>query len=203
MQDRSTLGGCVAANYGSYTGSYYPGGYAYPGYIYGYPGNSAGFGGFWVGGEHGHWPRWHGSRGNWHNHRSGWHGTRGNWHGHPAGGIQGSVAGTGEPFLEVAGIWRHCQTNMGRLVTFAVGWCLASSALAQSPQDHLTSRQSREKQSDHSRRQLEQQQQLNQERFRAERGWQLHPRPQAPWEERRREDELRKEFQRGRQPPSP
>ncbi len=118
-------------------------------------------------------------------------------------GIQGSVAGTGEPFLEVAGMWRHCQTNMGRLVTVAVGWCLASSALAQLPQDHLTSRQSREKQFDHSRRQLEQQQQLNLERFRAEHGWQLHPRPQAPWEERRREDELRKEFQRGRQPPSP
>ena len=95
-------------------------------------------------------------------------------------------------------MWRHCQTNMGRLVTFVVGWCLASSALAQLPQDHLTSRQSRVKQSDHSRRQLEQQQQLNQERFRAEQGWQLHPRPQAPWDERRREDELRKEFQRGR-----
>ena len=54
----ATLGGCVAADYGSSTGSYYPGGYAYPGYIYGYPGNSAGFG-FWVGGEHGHWPSPH------------------------------------------------------------------------------------------------------------------------------------------------
>jgi len=87
--------------------------------------------------------------------------------------------------------------------TFAVGWSLASSALAQLPQNHLTIRQSRDKQLDHSRRQLEQQQQLNQERLRAEQGWQLHPRPQAPWEERRREDELRREFQRGRQPPSP
>ena len=79
----ATLGGCVAADYGSSTGGYYSGGYAYSEYIYGYPGNSAGFGGFWVGVEHGHWPRRHGSRGNWHNHRSGWHGTRGNWHGHP------------------------------------------------------------------------------------------------------------------------
>jgi hypothetical protein len=98
---------------------------------------------------------------------------------------------------------RNCQTNMGRLVTFAVGWCLTSSALAQLPRDNLTNRQFREKQLDHSRRQLEQQQQLNQERFRAQQGWELHPRPQAPWEERRREDELRKEFHRGRQPPSP
>ena len=99
--------------------------------------------------------------------------------------------------LELADMARHGQTDMGRLVTFRVGWCLASSALAQLPQDHLTSRQSR--QSDHSHRQLEQQQQqLNQERFRAEQGWQLHPRPQAPWDERRREDKLRKEFQRGR-----
>jgi hypothetical protein len=54
--------------------------------------------------------------------------------------------------------------------------------------------QSYQKQLDSSRRQLEQQQQLNQERFRAEHGWQLHPRPQPPWEERRREDALRKEF---------
>jgi hypothetical protein len=91
---------------------------------------------------------------------------------------------------------------MGRLVTFGVALCLASSTLAQ-PRDYLTSRpwidqqreQSRKKQLDLQRRQrAEQQQQLNQERFRAEHGWQLHPRPQAPWEERRREDELRKEF---------
>jgi hypothetical protein len=47
---------------------------------------------------------------------------------------------------------------------------------------------------DRSRHQLEQQQQLNQERFRAESGWRLHPRPQASWEERRREQELRNEF---------
>jgi hypothetical protein len=113
------------------------------------------------------------------------------------------VVGTGEPVLEVAGMWRHCQTNMGRLLTVAVGWCLVSSALAQSPQHHLTSRQSREMQSDHLRRQLEQQQQLNLERFRAEHGWQLHPRPHAPWKERRREDELRTEFQRRRLPSSP
>jgi hypothetical protein len=44
------------------------------------------------------------------------------------------------------------------------------------------------------RRGLEQQQQLNQERLRAEHGWQLHSRPQASWEERRREDELRREY---------
>jgi hypothetical protein len=118
-------------------------------------------------------------------------------------GRTASRRATGEPFLEAVGMRRHWQTNMGGLVAFAVSWCLASSALAQLPQDHLNSQQSRERQFDHSRRQLEQQQQLNQERFRAEQGWQLHPRPQAPWEERRREDELRKEFQRGRQPPSP
>ena len=91
---------------------------------------------------------------------------------------------------------------MGKLVTFGVALCLASSTLAQ-PRDYLTSRpwidqqreQSRKKQLDLQRRQrAEQQQQLNQERFRAEHGWQLHPRPQAPWQERRREDELRKEF---------
>lgn len=80
----ATLGSCVVTDYGTYTGSYYPGGYAYPGYVYGYPGNSVGFGGFWVGGGHGHWPGWHG-RSNWPNHRSGWHGTRGNWRGDGAG----------------------------------------------------------------------------------------------------------------------
>ena len=79
---------------------------------------------------------------------------------------------------------------MGRLVILVLGLCLAGSALAQLPQQP----QSRQKQFDRSRRQLEQQQQLNLERFRAEHGWQLHPRPQAPWEERRREDNLRKEF---------
>jgi hypothetical protein len=79
---------------------------------------------------------------------------------------------------------------MGRLVTLVLGLFLAGSALAQVPQQP----QSRQKQFDRSRRQLEQQQQLNLERFRSEHGWQLHPRPQAPWEERRREDNLRKEF---------
>jgi hypothetical protein len=79
--------------------------------------------------------------------------------------------------------------HLGRLVACGVGLCLASSALAQLPQA-----QSRQQQFDSSRRQLEQQQQLNQERFRAEKGWQLHPRPQANWEERRREDALRKEL---------
>jgi hypothetical protein len=91
---------------------------------------------------------------------------------------------------------------MGKPATFAVGFCVASSALAQLPQDYLSRRdwidqqqaQSRQQHFNSSRRQMEQQQQLNQERFRAERGWQLHPRPQAPWEERRREDALRKEF---------
>jgi hypothetical protein len=92
---------------------------------------------------------------------------------------------------------------MSRLLTFVVGLCLAGSALAQSPQDYLTRRewmdqhqpQSRQKQFYRSRRQLEQQQQLNQERFRAEQGWQLHPRPQAPWVERQGENALRKELQ--------
>jgi hypothetical protein len=79
---------------------------------------------------------------------------------------------------------------MGRLVTLVLGLCLAGSALAQLPQQP----QSRQEQFDRSRRQLEQQQQLNLERFRAEHGWPLHARPQAPWEERRREDNLRKEF---------
>jgi hypothetical protein len=79
---------------------------------------------------------------------------------------------------------------MGRLITFVLGLCLAGSALAQSSQQP----HSRQKQFDRSRRQLEQQQQLNQERFRAEHGWRLHPRPHAPAEERRREYDLRKEF---------
>jgi hypothetical protein len=62
--------------------------------------------------------------------------------------------------------------HLGKLVTCGVGLCLASSALVQLPQA-----QSRQQQFDSSRRQLGQQQQLNQERFRAEQGWQLHPRP--------------------------
>ena len=89
-------------------------------------------------------------------------------------------------------MWRHYKKN--KLVAFVVGLCLAGAVQAQMPQDHLTRQRTRQKQLDLSRDQLEQQQQLNQERFRAERGWQLHPRPQAPWAERRREDELRKEF---------
>ena len=92
------------------------------------------------------------------------------------------------------GMWRHYQKN--KLVAFAVGLSLAGSVQAQMPQDHLTRQRSHQKQLDLSRDQFEQQQQLNQERLRAERGWQLHPRPQAPWEERRREDDLRKEFPR-------
>ena len=91
-------------------------------------------------------------------------------------------------------MWRHYQKN--KLVAFAVGLSLAGSVQAQMPQDHLTRQRSHQKQLDLSRDKFEQQQQLNQERFRAERGWQLHPRPQAPWEERRREDDLRKEFPR-------
>ncbi len=60
---------------------------------------------------------------------------------------------------------------MSALVTFVVGLCLTGSALAQLPQDHLPRRQTRQKQFDHSGRQLEQQQQqLNRERFRAEQG---------------------------------
>jgi hypothetical protein len=93
---------------------------------------------------------------------------------------------------------------MGRLVALVMGLCLAGSALGQLPKDDLACRQwidqhqaqRRQEQLHRSRRELEQQQQLNQERLRAEEGWQLHPRPQAPWEERRREEELRKEFQR-------
>jgi hypothetical protein len=77
-----------------------------------------------------------------------------------------------------------------------LGLCLAGSALAQSPQDYLTRRQSQQRQFHRSHSQLKQQQQLNQERFRAEHGWQLHPRPQAPWVERQREDALRNEFPR-------
>ena len=92
------------------------------------------------------------------------------------------------------GMWRHYQKN--KLVAFAVGLSFAGSVQAQMPQDHLTRQRSHQKQLDLSRDQFEQQQQLNQERLRAERGWQLHPRPQGPWEERRREDDLRKEFPR-------
>ena len=108
------------------------------------------------------------------------------------------------PIVHSAGESRFHTFCMGKLVTFGVALCFASSTLAQ-PRDYLTSRpwidqqreQFRKKQPDLQRRQrAEQQQQLNQERFRAEHGWQLHPRPQAPWGERRREDELRKEFHR-------
>ena len=90
------------------------------------------------------------------------------------------------------GMWRHYLKK--KLVAFAGGACLAGSVQAQMPQDHLTRQRTHQKQLDLSRDKFEQQQQLNQERLRAERGWQLHPRPQAPWEERRREDDLRKEF---------
>jgi hypothetical protein len=100
--------------------------------------------------------------------------------------------------------WTIFEGTMRRLLAFMVGLCLAGSALAQSPQDHLTRRQwidqqhaqSRQKQFYRSHRQLKQQQQLNQERFRAEHGWQLHTRPQAPWMERQRGDALRNEFSR-------
>jgi hypothetical protein len=86
-----------------------------------------------------------------------------------------------------------------------LGLCVASSTVAQ-PQDYRVRRpwldqqqaQSRKKQLDLQNRQRTlQQQQLNQERFRAEHGWELHPRPEAPWQERQREYELKQEFQRG------
>ena len=75
----ATLGGCVVTDYGSYTGSYYPGGYAYPRFwcldyrgirpglaVSGLAGGMAtGLDGTAGGGQY----------------RSGWHGTRGNWRG--------------------------------------------------------------------------------------------------------------------------
>ena len=84
--------------------------------------------------------------------------------------------------------------SMGSWLTMLMSGCLASGALAQSQQNQLAHPQLRHSRCDHLRRGLEQQQQLNQERLRAEHGWQLHSRPRAPWEERRHEDELRKEF---------
>jgi hypothetical protein len=82
---------------------------------------------------------------------------------------------------------------MGRWLIILMSGCVAGAAPAPLPQSHLTHPQPHRSQFD-LRRGLGQQQQLDQERLRAGHGWQLHPRPQAPWEERRREDELRKEF---------
>jgi hypothetical protein len=85
------LGGCAAGvDYGPYTGSYYTGAYALPGYAYGHPYGSVGLGGIWVGGGRGDWDRWHGFHG--HHHWGAWHGGpahapgawvgRGHWAGH-------------------------------------------------------------------------------------------------------------------------
>jgi hypothetical protein len=93
---------------------------------------------------------------------------------------------------------------MIKLIAYAVSLCLASPAAAQ-PQDYWARRswldqhqaQDRKKQLDlQNRQRAQQQQQLNQERARAEHGWQLHPRPGASWQERQREYELKREFQR-------
>ena len=87
-------------------------------------------------------------------------------------------------------------------VEIAIGLlCLTGSTLLAQPQNQRLDQQHaqfRKKQLDlQNRRRAQQQQQLNQERLRAEHGWQLHPRPEATWEERQREYQLKQEFQRG------
>ena len=89
-----------------------------------------------------------------------------------------------------------------RLLTFLTGLLLAGSVLAQPPHQAQISKpwtgqalkQLPQRQIELQRQQRSQQRQLNQERLRAEHGWQLHPRPDASWEERQREYELQKEF---------
>lgn len=74
--------------------------------------------------------------------------------------------------------------------------CLAVAAHTHAEPLRLGSTPARDNQSDRLQGQLERRQQLDQERLRAERGWQLHPRQPAPLRERRREDELRREVPR-------
>ena len=96
--------------------------------------------------------------------------------------------------------------TFGRLLTFLTGLLLAGSVLAQPPHQAQTSqpwtgqalKQLPQRQIELQRQQRSQQRQLNQERLRAEHGWQLHPRPDASWEERQREYELQKEFRNSR-----
>jgi len=98
------------------------------------------------------------------------------------------------------------RVTLGRLLTFLAGLLLAGSVLAQPPHQAQTSqpwtdhalKQSPQRQIELQRQQRSQQRQLNQERLRAEHGWQLHPRPDASWEERQREYELQKEFRNSR-----
>ena len=93
-----------------------------------------------------------------------------------------------------------------RLLTFLAGLLLAGSVLAQPLHQAQTShtwigqplKQSLQRRMELHRHQRSQQQQLNQERLRAEHGWQPHPRPDASWEERQREYELQKEFRNSR-----
>ena len=94
---------------------------------------------------------------------------------------------------------------MNKLFTMMAVLSLGNSVPAQ-PQEAQTRRprtnhqlrQSPHRQVERQRRQRAQQLQLNQERLRAEHGWQLHPRPDAQWEERQREYELKREFKGGR-----
>ena len=96
--------------------------------------------------------------------------------------------------------------TFGRPLTFLTGLLLAGSVLAQPPHQAQTSqpwtgqalKQLPQRQIELQRQQRSQQRQLNQERLRAEHGWQLHPRPDASWEERQREYELQKEFRNSR-----
>jgi hypothetical protein len=98
------------------------------------------------------------------------------------------------------------RVTLGRLLTSLAGLLLGGSVLAQPPHQTQTShpwigqplKQSPQRQMELHRHQRSQQRQLNQERLRAEQGWQLHPRPDASWEERQREYELQQEFRNPR-----
>ena len=140
----ATLGGCVVTDYGSYTGSYYPGGYAYPGYVYRIPGE---FGRVW---------RFLGWRGAW---PLAWMARQEQlaqspvWMARLTGQLarrRGWTASRPPGLAPVRiGMWRHYQKN--KLVAFAVGLCFAGSVQAQMPQDHLTRQRSHQKQLDLSR----------------------------------------------------
>ncbi len=90
------------------------------------------------------------------------------------------------------------EAAMVKLIALMVGLFLASLSLAQ-PQPWLDQQRARTRQKQlelENGQRRQQQQQLDKERFRAEHGWELHPRSDAPWKERQREYELRQEFQR-------
>jgi hypothetical protein len=98
------------------------------------------------------------------------------------------------------------RVTLGRLLPFLAGLLSGGSVLAQPSLQAQTSqpwigqplKQLPQRQIELQRQQRSQQRQLNQERLRAEHGWQLHPRPDASWEERQREYELQQEFRNPR-----